>query len=373
MKQLFCVLCVALLLSGCSPDEPVLPNPIPADSTKKDSTFTPTPYNLIYPTIKRNGYFRVWPRLVMPANNPLTVEGVALGKKLFFDSLLSATNTIACASCHLQTQAFADNKRFSVGVEGRVGTRNSMPLFNLGWAEMFNQTPHRFFWDGRKASMEDQVLGPIGDPLEMNQDLAELVIELRAKPEYPPMFKKAFGSDSITIKGLMMAIAQFERTLISGNSKFDKYLRFEADLTEQELNGYAIYSTEGKGDCFHCHAVSPLFTDFSMRNNGLDSVVEGKGLGAITGNPLHMGMFKTPSLRNLSFTAPYMHDGRFNTLEEVVEFYNSQTKDNPTTDAAIRKHFKEGGLNLTNKEKADLVAFLKTLNDEDFLTNPNFK
>lgn len=371
MKKLFYILCATFYLTACKHDTPLV---IPDEHlTKKDSVFKPTPYNLTYPKITRGGYFRVWPHLVMPANNPLTVEGIALGKKLFFDSLLSSTNTIACASCHLQTHAFADDKRFSIGVEGRVGNRNSMPLFNLGWAEMFNQTPHRFFWDGRKGTMEDQVLGPIGDPLEMNQDLGELIKELKADPEYPKLFKKAFGSDSITTKGLMMAIAQFERTLISSSSKFDKFLRHEAELTEQELRGYSIYTSEEKGDCFHCHVVSPLFTDFNMRNNGLDSIVEGKGLGGITGNPLHMGLFKTPSIRNLSFTAPYMHDGRFNTLEEVVEFYNSQTKDGINTDPVIRKHFKDGGLNLTAQEKQDLVAFLRTLDDYDFLTNANFK
>lgn len=372
MKSLFTILVILSCLSGfvaCREAE-VTPPELPP---QKDSTFKATPYELVYPIIKRTGYFRVWPRLIMPADNPLTVEGVALGKKLFFDSLLSATNTIACASCHLQSKAFADDKRFSIGVEGRVGTRNAMPLFNLGWAEMFNQTPHRFFWDGRKASLEDQVLAPIADPLEMNQDLGELITELRADPQYPQLFKKAFGSDSITTKRMMQAIAQFERTLISGDSKFDKFLRFEDQLSEEELRGFEIYSSEAKGDCFHCHAVSPLFTDFSMRNNGLDAIVEGKGLGAITGNPLHMGLFKTPSLRNLSFTAPYMHDGRFATLEEVVEFYNSGTKDGLTTDEVIRKHFKNGGLKLTAQEKADLLAFLKTLNDYDFLINQNFK
>ncbi len=368
LKYLFFTAFILFFVSfySCTKDEVIDP---PATIAPKD-TFKATPYTLVYP--KWNS--AIWLKLKIPTDNPLTVEGIALGKKLFYDKILSADNTISCSSCHSPDHAFSDTKAFSSGVNGLLGGRNAMPLFNFAWADVLLPDVHRYFWDGRKATVEDQVLGPITDPKEMNQDLAELVQELRQSSVYPPLFKSAFGTDSITMRLVMYAIAQFERTLISSNSKFDKYKRGEVQLTDSELNGLAIFSTE-KGDCFHCHGneFNPLFTDFKFRNNGLDSVLTDQGLGAITGKASDMGLFKTPSLRNLSFTAPYMHDGRFNTLEEVVEFYNSQTKDGPNTDEVIRKHFPHGGLNLTNQEKQDLINFLKTLDDYDFVSNPDFR
>lgn len=369
--RVYSVLFFALFLfviHACKKDEVITTGG--TDTVLPKDTFKATPYNLVYP--KWNT--ALWLRLKIPADNPLTVEGIALGKKLFYDKLLSADNTISCSSCHAPEHAFSDNKAFSVGVGGAMGTRNAMPLFNIAWADVLLNDAHRYFWDGRKASIEDQVLGPLGDPNEMNQDLSELVSELKQSSVYPPLFKKAFGTDSITMRLVMFAIAQFERTLISSNSKFDKYKRGEESLTQSELNGLSIFATE-KGDCFHCHGneLNPLFTDFKYKNNGLDSIPSDKGLGALTGLPSDMGLFKTPTLRNLSFTAPYMHDGRFNTLEEVVEFYNSQGKDGPTTDENIRKHFPKGGLNLTAEEKQDLINFLKTLDDYEFIVNPNFR
>jgi cytochrome c peroxidase len=365
------ITCITLaafcLFVACSKKDPEPPQP---GGESIDSPYKPTPYIISYP--------KGFPTMKIPANNPMTVEGVALGKKLFYDNLLSADNTIACASCHKQEYSFDDNKKFSEGVNGQLGVRNAMPLFNLGWAEMFNPTSHRFFWDGGASDLENQVIGPIQNPVEMNQDLKELEKELRAHPEYPQLFKKAFGIDSITIKYVMYAIAQFERTLISGNSKFDKYKRGEEQLTEQEFRGLDIFLVDTKGEgggCFHCHGndISPFFTNFRFHNNGLDSIPTDLGLGKITGDPNDNGLFKVPSLRNLAFTAPYMHDGRFSTLEEVVEFYNSGVKNGPTTDANLRMHVQQGGLGLSEQEKQDLIAFLKTLNDYDFLTNPKFK
>ena len=330
---------------------------------------TPTPYKINYPT------GLLWPRLKIPVDNPLTVEGIALGKKLFYDNILSADNTISCSSCHVQSRSFGDSKKLSVGINGQLGLRNAMPLFNLGWFEDPSQVKggHGFFWDGRIATLENQVLAPIEDPREMNQDLAELEQELRNHAEYPALFKKAFGTDSITTKLIMFAIAQFERTLISGNSKFDQYKRGELQLTESELRGLTLFTTES-ADCFHCHGNdrSPFFTDFKFHNNGLDSIPTDIGLGGITGKAEDVGLFKTPSLRNLSFTAPYMHDGRFNTIEEVIEFYNSGTKNGPTTDLNIIKNHPKGGLNLTAQNKADLIAFLKTLDDYNFVTDVRF-
>lgn len=365
---LLCVMAGALFFEACKTDDAVKPENggvIPKDT----GSYKPTPYTLVYPT----GNI-LWPRLKIPVDNPLTVEGIALGKKLFYDKMLSADNSVSCASCHFQEHAFSDTKALSTGVGNLEGKRNAMPLFNLGWNEVFNNSVHRFFWDGRKIDLENQVLGPITDPLEMNQDLAELEQELRNNKEYPGLFKKAFGTDSITMRLVMYAIAQFERTLISSNSKFDKYTRGEVQLSEKEMRGLTIFKTE-KGDCFHCHGndMSPFFTDFKFHNNGLDATPKDAGLGAITGEAADMGLFKTPSLRNLSFTAPYMHDGRFKTLEEVIEFYNSQTKEGATTDEVIRKHFPNGGLNLTEEEKSDLLAFLHTLDDYEFLKDPRYK
>ena len=351
--------------SSCTVNEelepPVVANPFPNN--------TPTPYTINYPT------GLLWPRLKIPANNPLTVEGVALGKKLFYDNILSADNTISCSSCHVQGFSFSDSKKFSFGVNGQLGIRNAMPLFNLGWFEdpSLVKGGHGFFWDGRISTLENQVLAPIEDPREMNQNLAVLEKELRAHAEYPALFKKAFGTDSITTRLIMFAIAQFERTLISGNAKFDQFKRGEVQLSDSELRGLSLYVSE-RADCFHCHGNdrSPFFTDFKFHNNGLDSIPKDLGLGGITGRAEDMGLFKTPSLRNLSFSAPYMHDGRFKTIEEVIEFYNSGTKNGPTTDLNIIKNHPKGGLNLSQQDKLDLIAFLKTLDDYSYISDIRF-
>lgn len=366
LKTRIFILAILCFLISCKREEAQdAPEPIvPVDTV---SVFKPTPYSLKIPY----GF----PALTIPANNPLTVEGVALGKKLFHDNILSADNSISCGSCHKQEFAFVDDAKFSSGVGGKKGLRNSMPLFNLGWAEMFNPTAHRFMWDGGNPDLENQVIAPIQNPLEMNQGLLALEQELRAHTEYPALFKKAFGIDSITIKYVMYAIAQFERTLISGGSKYDKYRQGLVDLNEQELNGLNVFTREDRGGCFHCHGNdrSPFFTNYRFHNNGLDSIPSDKGLGAITGISADDGKFKVPSLRNLAFTAPYMHDGRFTTLEEVVEFYNSGVRSGVTTDQNLKDHVSKGGLKLTEQDKKDLVSFLNTLNDHDFLINKNFR
>lgn len=359
-----CLVAFTATMIGCKLDEEVKPGDQVNNGPAPVNT---TPYQLDYP----QGF--LWPRVPSPPDNPLTEEGVALGRKLFYDKILSATNTMSCATCHRPENAFTDPRRFSLGLNGEVGTRNSMPLFNLYGANIVNTSAHRFMWDGAHANMETQVIAPITNPIEMNQNLKELEQELRNHPEYPALFKQAFGIDSITIKYVTYAISQFERTLISGTSKFDKWKLGQAQLTESELRGMEIFGSEDKGDCFHCHGntSSPFFTFFKFHNNGLDSVPKDAGLFLITNNPLDSGRFKTPTLRNLSYTAPYMHDGRFNTLEEVVEFYNSGVKYSKYTDEFLIKH--KGGLGLTEQEKADLIAFLKTLDDPEFVNNPKFR
>lgn len=356
MKKVFIVfLGIAIFIAACKKD----PETIAGDPYEYD----PTPYNLQIPKVLG------WTSFPIPVDNPLTVAGVELGKKLFNDPILSVNNTQSCASCHTTAASFSDNRRFSIGALGDIGERQAMPLFNLAWADKYNLTNHKYFWDGGATDLERQAIGPILNPIEMaNPDLFSVIARLQKHPEYPSLFRKAFGSDSITSVRLAKAIAQFERTLISSNSNWDKAERRERLRTPSEQNGFIIYSTE-KGDCFHCHgnASSPFFTDFLFHNNGLEEMPKDSGLMRITGKPEDFGLMKTPTLRNLSFTAPYMHDGRFKTLMEVIEFYNSGTKNSPTVDPMISKNFHKGGLNLTPTEKIDLLNFLLSLNDSSFV------
>lgn len=315
-----------------------------------------TPFSLVTPI----GF----PPIIIPANNPMTVEGIALGRKLFYDPILSLTNTQSCGSCHNQNFAFTDSTlQFSKGVTNEFGNRNSMPIMNLAWEK-------KFFWDGGAATLEDQVIGPIENPLEMHEQLPNVLKKLNSHPEYPKLFKRAFGTDSITTPLLMKSISQFERTLISANSKYDQFVRGEAELSLDELKGKELYEDQTKGDCFHCHTLGSTFTDFEFRNNGLDSVFSDIGRAKVTKNDKDIGKFKTPSLRNIELTSPYMHDGRFKTLEEVLDHYNTNFVQSPTLDVNIALA-KKGRLN--EIEKQQIIAFLKTLTDNDFINNPNFK
>ncbi|WP_349267220.1 cytochrome-c peroxidase [Flavivirga aquatica] len=305
---------------------------------------------------------------VIPNNNLQTIEGISLGKKLFFDPILSANNTQACADCHALENAFTDTDRFSDGINGAFGKRNSMPLFNLAW-----NYDEKFFWDGRSFSLEHQAFLPVTDPNEMGSTWIQVEEKLQQHPEYPELFQQAFGTSTIDSTLVTKAIAQFERTLISSNSKFDKYLLGETSLTAEELNGFNIFMDETRGDCFHCHGSdkNPLWTDNIFHNNGLDTVITDLGLGAITGDPADNGKFKSPSLRNLAFTAPYMHDGRFKTLNDVINHYSEGLKNSTTIDPLMKK-VAQGGVHLTPQDKADLKAFLLTLSDYEFINNLNF-
>ncbi len=306
---------------------------------------------------------------VIPIGNPQTIEGIALGKKLFFDPILSSNNTQACADCHTPENAFTDSDRFSDGVDGMFGNRNSMPLFNLAW-----NYDEKFFWDGNTFSLEHQAFVPVSDPIEMNSNWTEVEQKLQQHSEYPVLFEQAFGVSKIDSTFITNAIAQFERTLISSNSKFDKYLLGEVTLSPEELNGFNIFMDEAKGDCFHCHGSdkNPLWTDNIFHNNGLDETFTDLGLGAVTGDPADNGKFKSPSLRNLEFTAPYMHDGRFATLDEVINHYSEGLKNSSTIDPLMKK-VTQGGVGLSELEKADLKAFLLSLSDHEFIDNPKFK
>lgn len=362
-KSVFILLGTALLtfwLQSCSPDNP----PAPEEG--------PTPMTLDIP--------ERWPKPNLLAENPITVEGVALGRKLFYDKILSGNGTQACADCHHQSDGFTDlKKQFSIGSAGDVGTRNAMPLFNLNWAS-------GYFWDGRQPTLESLIEEPMEAHNEMNLDIEVAVTRLKDDAEYPGLFQKAFPNHGITTTTLRFAIAQFLRTIISGgNTKWDQYfaanrLNPEKLMTDQEARGFFAFRSEEKGDCFHCHnPLSPLFissVDREYANNGLDAQPD-SGRFKVTGNQNDLGKFKTPSLRNLSFTGPYMHDGRFATLDEVLEHYNSGFHYSSTIDPVLIKHTdKDNNFapipRLTQQDKDDIIAFLKLLDDETLLTNPKW-
>ena len=304
------------------------------------------------------------PPITIPPENPTTVQGVALGRKLFYEPMLSGDNTQSCGSCHAQAFAFSDNgKRFSTGIDGSIGNMNAMAIVNLAWA-------NDFFWDGRSVGIENQARQPVINPIEMHETWPNAIAKLQATTTYPYLFQAAFGTDKITEDLAVNAIAQFERTMISGNSDYDKFMRGEPNgMTQAAYRGMQAFFTE-RGDCFHCH-VEGLLADYDFHNNGLDATFNADNIGraAVTGRSSDTGKFKTPTLRNVEFSGPYMHDGRFATLEEVVEHYNSGIKRSPTLDPKIKK---PDGLFLTEQEKSDLVAFLKALSDPEFLANPSF-
>ena len=348
----FFVFMVSLGLTSCS------------EKSIESYVNTPTPSPLQIPQLFQDLILDP----VIPSNNPQTEEGVLLGKKLFFDPILSDDGSLACAGCHNATNAFTDTTRFSDGIDGLFGNRNAMPLFNLAW-----NYDNTFFWDGRDLGLENQVFEPITNPLEMHSTWEAVAEKLQAHPEYPELFNAAFGSQTIDSVLVSKAIAQFERTLISANSKFDKFLLGTANLTPEESNGFTVFMDESKGDCFHCHGSdnNPLWTDNKFHNNGLDSTFSDLGLGNVTGDPADNGKFKTPSLRNLAFTAPYMHDGLFETIEEVINHYSEGLQNSTTIDPLMKK-VDQGGVQLSLQEKADLKAFLLSLSDTDFINNPNF-
>ncbi|MEM7660490.1 MAG: cytochrome c peroxidase [Bacteroidota bacterium] len=307
-----------------------------------------------------------FPRAIVPEDNPVTQAKIDLGKKLFYDRLLSRDRDLNCASCHFPEHAFADPRRLSVGHGGATGTRNAPPLFNL----MYHQ---EFFWDGANPTLETQTLFPIESDFEMNLSIGELVDRLNADPEYPAMFERVFN-DSITPRGIVQAIATFERTMISGGSKYDDFVAagFDSTLfTPQEWRGYQLFfmeTADGKhAECFHCHG-GFNFDDPEgrYRNNGLYLDYEDEGRYLVTGDDRDRGKFKVPSLRNIEHTAPYMHDGSLATLEEVMEHYATGGQLHQNRDLLM------SNIELDSSQQAEIIAFLKTLSDPDFMTNPAF-
>ena len=304
------------------------------------------------PLVPKPAHF---PPAPAPSDNVLTSSRIALGKKLFYDQRLSRTGEVSCASCHKQELAFADPRPASIGVHGRIGTRNAPALVNLAWNTSF-------FWDGGVKTLEQQAIGPITNPLEMDMTMAEVVQRISADPDYVRLAQTAYGSElrpEVVTKG----IASFMRSLVSGTSRYDRYLAGDAAaLSAPEKRGAAIALGE-RGDCFHCHVGFNL-TNNSFANNGLVSADRGRF--KVTEKPEDDGKFKVPTLRNVALTAPYMHDGSLATLRDVVDFYSRGGQGNPNTDPTIRP------LDLTAQEKDDLLAFLGSLTDEGFVKNPRF-
>ncbi|MEM6377073.1 MAG: cytochrome c peroxidase [Bacteroidota bacterium] len=313
-----------------------------------------------------------------PNDNRIMNTTATLGRVLFYDNNLSANNTIACASCHIQDKGFSDPDQFSTGFDGGLTGRHSMSLANARYYEN-----GRFFWDERAATLEDQVLMPIQDHVEMGMTLEELVTKLQAKEYYDILFTDAFGSNEVTSERISLALAQFVRSMVSYQSKYDVGLRMTnpgnpnqplPNFTDLENLGLRIFTDPQLGGCAGCHS-TPLQTGIGAQNNGLDLRTVDEGLGAVTGNPRDDGKFKSPSLRNIGVTGPYMHDGRFATLLEVVEHYNSGVQAHPNLDPRLRNgpgNPQPKRLNLSEQEKQALVAFLNTLTDEVFLTDEKF-
>ena len=295
------------------------------------------------------------------ARNPVTQAGFEVGKKLFNDPILSVDNSVACSNCHVKSVAFTDPQhRLSLGVEEREGIRNAPTIANMAFMK-------EFMWDG-VFHLDFAPTNAIENELEMDETLANVIKKLNRHSSYPALFKKAFPEmDTITTPYLLLALSQFQVMLVSATSKYDSYRLSKATLSQEELEGLKLFELK----CASCHS-GELFTNQDYRNNGLDTVFE-KDLGRarITETNADLGKFKVPSLRNVALTAPYMHDGRFNSLQEVLNHYNNGVKHSPTLATELQQNGKLG-ISISDTEKQRIITFLMTLTDYDFIQNPRF-
>lgn len=342
-------------------------------SCKKEGEITAVEYDTTPYELKFLNYTLPPPNL--PSDNPLTVQKVLLGKMLFYENQLSLDNSINCSSCHNQLTGFSDSDQFSTGVGGTIGGRQAMPIFNMAWHG------NEFFWDGRAHLLRDQAILPIQNPLEMKETMSNVIQKLILDKKYRDQFKRAFGTNEITTERISLALESFMLSIVSDNSKFDRYLAGLETLTDSEERGrilfYGEYNqyfpTTSGADCAHCHSGNNFENDLYM-NNGLDEDAQFIDFGRENATQLatDRAKFKVPTLRNIEVTGPYMHDGRFTTLEQVIDHYNENIKSSSTVDPALLGTTATG-LMLDAQEKIDLVNFLKTLTDPTFLNNPEYK
>ncbi|OAV42978.1 hypothetical protein A3850_016995 [Lewinella sp. 4G2] len=315
------------------------------------------------------------PRPVLDADNPLTVEGIELGRRLFYDKIMGRDSAFSCSECHKQELAFTDGRALAEGIDGRVGRRSAMSLVNL----VFNG--NGFNWDGSSGKLWEQAIHPVENMLEMDEEWENVLTRLRKHEDYRRRFRAAFGIDrpsELNREMVAKAIAQFESTIISADSHFDRvvYQNTEFFTEEEQLGADSLFFVEDvplgalHPGCGHCHN-APAFGDDRFKNNGLDDVANlddfpDKGFGDVSGSRFDNGKFRTPTLRNIALTAPYMHDGRFATLEEVIDHYAAGGHGVENEDPNIT------GFPITDRQKAALVAFLESLTDETLINNPNF-
>lgn len=360
MTRILYVLALMIFILGCRPED---------EDKGIDLThieYAPESYQIELPD-----YF---PEIYNPSDNPMTYDGVQLGRHLFYDPILSADSTMSCAGCHDPKLAFTDGQATSVGIDGISGRRSSMSLVNIGFFG------NKLFWDGRSPSLEHQAILPVEDPIELHNTWDEVEVRLQNSELYRELFRKAFGiqySSQMTRELAAKAISQFERIIVSHDSRVDRERQQKTFFTELEQDGFDMFFDDsGSGlpeaECGHCHNF-PLFTTFEFFNNGLDSVTElqdfrDKGLGEVTLYEYDNGKFKAPTLRNITLTAPYMHDGRFETLEEVMDHYAMGGHPSPNIDPLVPSIATR---NLTEYQKEAIIAFMEALTDTSYLENPD--
>ena len=355
LKLIIPISMLVLLVINCKRDDKKV------EEIKHDTT----------PYVLETGSFP--PNLINP-DNKLTIQGVKLGKMLFYEKQMSGDGTLACAGCHMQEFAFTDTAQFSTGIRGKKGGRQAMTIFNMAWHG------NEFFWDGRAHLLRDQSTKPIQDELEMDETLENVIKKLSAIQMYKDQFKRAFGSEEINELKISLALEQFMNSIVSNNSKYDLFLKDSTVFTASEKRGHKLFfedynpffPDESGADCAHCHSGANFENDKYM-NNGLDDdgSITVVGREKVTKVASDKAKFKVTSLRNIELTGPYMHDGRFSTLEQVVDHYNSGIKASATLDPALEQT-RSKGLFLDAQDKIDLVNFLKTLTDKTLMTNKEY-
>ncbi len=360
------LLLLLLTAVACGDEEPTDPGPVDLPNDLLEFTYAPETQALDYPD---------WlGQIEIPADNPMTVQGIELGRRLFFDPILSADSTMSCSTCHNPTQSFSDGLATSPGIDGILGQRSSMSLINIAFVN------NGLNWNGSAQTLEEQALEPVINEIELHETWPNVINKLQQHETYPQFFREAFGisdRDEMTKELAAKAIAQFERTLISFNSRYDQ-IRFGTGVfyEDDEINGRDKFFFELATDldhpgCSHCHG-GVQFAEPNFFNNGLTAAATfddfpDKGRGEVTGVPSDNGLFRPPSLRNIALTAPYMHDGRFETLEEVIDHYKSGGHPSPNVNANIRP------FTLSDEDRDNLIAFLNTLTDTSFINNPAFQ